>query len=240
MESKVSLAIKVGGFVVVGVFLGLSLVFGVNNWRTIQPGYEIDVIFDSASGLLLGAPVKLSGVDVGEVLKLSVTRDRASSEVEVRVRIWLPDAISLRADDEVWISILGALGEKYVEILPGPGTDEILSHGDSTLGAGVVSELDFTQRIGSTLDHADSMLLNINSVITERGLIEGLSTALEEAEALSQRLQEMSGKAENLITQSQSLADETSQTLNMFQRWTPFVAIGVLAVPIVMLIGLLL
>ena len=243
MESKYSLALKVGGFVLVGLILASAMVFGVNNWRTLQPGYEIDLIFTSASGLMLGAPVKLSGVDVGEVLSLSVVRAESDIGSTVRVRIWLPEQIALRADDEVWVGILGALGEKYIEIIPGDGAGELLSHGDELVGAGIVSELEFSQQIENTLNEVGDVLDSTQAILDISEIPERIVSTLREAEELSIKLKETAERADSLMKEAETListgnqvAEQTTKTLQKFQGWLPLIAISMISIPVIYLL----
>ena len=61
MEIKPSIAIKVGLLISIGIFLSVILLFGIQNWRFLQAGYEIDVLFDSASGAMVVHAADLDG-----------------------------------------------------------------------------------------------------------------------------------------------------------------------------------
>ena len=243
MEPNYALSLKVGGFVLVGLILASAMIFGVNNWRSLQPGYEIDLIFKSASGMMLGAPVKLSGVDVGEVMSLSVVRSSDDIGSTVRVRIWLPESIALRADDEVWISILGALGEKYIEIIPGPAQGDLLTNGAELVGAGIVSELEFSQQIEGTLDGVGEVLTSTQELLNINEIPDRIISALEEAEELSAKLQETAVRADSLLEEAQVLVEsgnraalETTATLEKLQGWLPLIAISMISIPVIYLL----
>lgn len=240
METRPSLAIKVGAFVFIGLFLAGAIIFGVNSWRFLRHGYEIELIFESASGVLIGAPVKFAGVEVGEVIDLKVERDETSALPKVRVRIWMPSDLTVREDDQAWIGILGLLGEKYVEILPGSGEGRILQTGDRLIGTGIVSELEFTQRVSRTLTGLDAVMAGSLELLNDKELPDRLISALAEAEELSGRLKQTAREADQLLGQLDSLSSQTSKTLERMHTWTPWIALSIIALPFVVLIlGLL-
>ena len=65
-KKRLSLEFKVGLFAIIALLLLFVFIFTQTKkgqWR----GYEIGVTFDYIGGLDIGAPVRLSGVRVGEV-----------------------------------------------------------------------------------------------------------------------------------------------------------------------------
>jgi phospholipid/cholesterol/gamma-HCH transport system substrate-binding protein len=236
MESRTNLAIKAGAFVLVGLVLAGAIIFGVNSWRFLQPGYELELIFESASGVLVGAPVKFAGVEVGEVIDLKVERDEESPLPQVWVRIWMPGHLIVRSDDQAWIGILGLLGEKYVEILAGSGQGSILASGDQLVGTGIVSELEFTQRLSRTLTGLDEVMAGSLEFLNNKELPERLLSSLKEAEELSGRLKQTAQEADSLLGQLDSLSTQTSETLERLHTWTPWIALSIIALPIVVLV----
>lgn len=236
METKPSLALKVGIFVCLGLFLTGVIIFGIQNWQIFRPGYTIELLFDSASGVLRGAPVKFAGVEVGEVVEVSVQRDESISKPQVRVKIWLPTYLKVRADDEAWIGILGLLGEKYVEILAGPGRGKILAAGDTLVGTGVVSELQFTQGVAATLLKFDQTLNSAQEILSSTQLPDRITSTLNETEQLEQQLEKTAQEAEKLLGRLQPVVDDASMSLKRLQVWGPIFAIAAILVPIAALL----
>jgi phospholipid/cholesterol/gamma-HCH transport system substrate-binding protein len=78
------------------------------------------VVFPDATGLLVGAPVRMAGVQVGTVTQVRLPTDPTEAGIEVQVGI-IPDyAERVRADSRAALRILQFLtNEKYVEIVPG-------------------------------------------------------------------------------------------------------------------------
>ena len=92
--------------VVVGCF---ALLGGGDDTR------RVTMRLDNAAGLRDGSPVKIGGVDVGEVREVEITGRR-----EVRIEMEVdPDLAPVRRDARVAITAANLLGEKYVELDPG-------------------------------------------------------------------------------------------------------------------------
>ncbi|OGF54622.1 MAG: hypothetical protein A2Z21_02955 [Candidatus Fraserbacteria bacterium RBG_16_55_9] len=211
---------KVGLFVAVGLLVTAGIVLAIRDWRLLRSGYEIHVYFDSAAGLLAGAPVKFAGVGVGEVENIQIVREGSSPpSTHVKLDLWLPEGLKIRDDDQVLIGMLGLLGQKYVEILPGPGKGRILKAGDTLVGAGTVSELELTQRFAHVLTQLEAALDSANMLVTDPKI-------LQQAENLARRLDQTTQQAEALMQQWRSVGEKSSSLVDEVRQWAPFVALG--------------
>jgi phospholipid/cholesterol/gamma-HCH transport system substrate-binding protein len=74
--------------------------------------------FDNASGLRVGAPVRLSGVDIGNVASIRITRekDKQLTPVEVLMKVSTKYGFDLRRDSVTSLDTAGVLGETYLDI----------------------------------------------------------------------------------------------------------------------------
>ena len=122
--SERSLEIKVGlllasALVVLGVFIVLlgALRFG--------PGYTLYVDYNFSGNIREGAPVRVSGIDVGRVDDVIFVGGEIDPEtgrrVQVRLAVWIEERAreTIRRDAEFFINTSGVLGEQYLEIVPG-------------------------------------------------------------------------------------------------------------------------
>ncbi|NNF83557.1 MAG: MCE family protein [Deltaproteobacteria bacterium] len=115
---------KVGIFVLVGIVTLTFFTFRVSKMGGIGvKGYKLIVSFETAAGLEPKANVKMAGVPVGKVeaIELEGTRARLVLRIREGVRIPIDSVVSIQSQ--------GFLGEKYVEILPGKETSQILPPG---------------------------------------------------------------------------------------------------------------
>ncbi|MFC1850424.1 MlaD family protein [candidate division CSSED10-310 bacterium] len=92
-------------------------------------GYIINVYFDNIAGLEQKAPVRLAGVRIGTVKKISLENGKAKIEAEIEPQI------KIQKDASVNVSQMGVMGEKYLEIIRGTPGAPHLSAGDTLTGA---------------------------------------------------------------------------------------------------------
>lgn len=112
--------LKVGVFVLIGVvaFGALIIVLG-SKQEMFARQYPLYAEFESVSGLKQGAPVRLSGVDVGIVDAISFPDDLKSPKLKVRLLIRSSVRDRIRQDSKASISTQGVLGDKFVKITLG-------------------------------------------------------------------------------------------------------------------------
>jgi phospholipid/cholesterol/gamma-HCH transport system substrate-binding protein len=74
--------------------------------------------FDNAQGLRVGAPVRLQGVDIGNVTKIRIvtTKQRQITPVEVVMKVSERYKDGLRRDSVTSLETAGVLGETYLDI----------------------------------------------------------------------------------------------------------------------------
>jgi phospholipid/cholesterol/gamma-HCH transport system substrate-binding protein len=114
----------------------------VSNFSTVlsdRPTYTLVAHFDNIGGLKVRAPVKLSGVVIGRVSKISIDKNNYRALVVMEV----DQAYPLPLDTSASILTSGLLGDQYIGLEPG-GDEEYLADGDEieiTQSALVLEEL---------------------------------------------------------------------------------------------------
>ena len=124
---KYSIETVVGIFVVIGLIcvaymtvkLGKVTFFGDNY-------YSLYANFSSVSGLRVGNPVEIDGIEVGRVETLSIDQEKQAAVVELKIR----NGIKVYVDAGASIKTAGLIGDKFINIDPGGG-GEILKPGGS-------------------------------------------------------------------------------------------------------------
>ena len=85
----------------------------------------------SANGLQVGAAVQLNGVNVGQVVKITLPEDMGETQLQVRLAIDARYEQRIRADSQARIKTLGLLGDKFVEVTSGsPSAPAIAEEGE--------------------------------------------------------------------------------------------------------------
>jgi len=116
-----------GVFVLIGLFcvgymtvkLGDVSLLGDNN-------YELYARFTSVSGLRVGNPVEMLGLEIGQVAKFEMDQDNQQAIAELKIK----KGIKIYDDAIASIKTAGLIGDKYVLIDPGGG-GELLENGET-------------------------------------------------------------------------------------------------------------
>ncbi|OQW31534.1 MAG: outer membrane lipid asymmetry maintenance protein MlaD [Nitrospira sp. SG-bin1] len=117
---KSRLELIVGAFVLIGIVCLGYLSIKLGKLELIGGDvYEVDALFNSATGLKAGASVEVAGVEVGRVKTISLKEDRAM------VRLAVQSGTKLYSDTIASIKTRGIIGEKYLALSPGGGGDAL-------------------------------------------------------------------------------------------------------------------
>jgi phospholipid/cholesterol/gamma-HCH transport system substrate-binding protein len=123
--------------------------------------------FDNAQGLRVGAPVRLSGVDVGNVTNISIVpyKDKQLTPVEITMKLSTKYGYALRRDSVTSLETAGVLGETYLDIDSSQAVGPPVQDGD-TLPTQV--HPDFNQVVKasqSTLQNMDALLKRADRIL---------------------------------------------------------------------------
>jgi len=130
-----------GALAVIAAVLILEIVGGVERFRR---GYELKALFSSIQDLKEGDQVKMAGVEVGRVEK--VTLDETNNKVLVTMK--LRKDVAVRTDSVASVKFTGLLGQNYVGLdfgtpgspLAAPGT--VLSTSEQPDLSAMMAKLD--------------------------------------------------------------------------------------------------
>src|SRR5664279_3981939 len=87
---------------------------GTGGWFTTK--ITLRSFFDNAGGLREGAPVRMAGVDIGNVKTVRIVSGNPATPVEVTMKVNTRYSFNLRKDSITVLSTAGILGETYVDI----------------------------------------------------------------------------------------------------------------------------
>jgi phospholipid/cholesterol/gamma-HCH transport system substrate-binding protein len=111
---------KVGLFVTLGIVVSVLIVFTIGDSRRFWDSkVTYDAEFTDVVGLKPGAPVRMGGLDIGQVTDVSHSADPNDARIHVKLSVAKTEAVRVREDSVAKISAKGLLGDKMVEISPG-------------------------------------------------------------------------------------------------------------------------
>ncbi len=123
--------------------------------------------FDNASGLRIGAPVRLSGVDIGNVAAIRVVpdKDKQITPVEIVMKVSTKYGFNLRRDSVTSLDTAGVLGETYLDIDSAQAVGPPAKDGD-TLPTQVHPDFNEVVRSSqSTLQNMDALLKRADRIL---------------------------------------------------------------------------
>src|SRR5438552_3744913 len=123
--------------------------------------------FDNASGLREGAPVRLNGVDIGNVVEIRIVRDKDKqlTPVQVTMKVSSKYRFNLRKDSLALLSTAGVLGETYIDIDSSQAKSAEVESGDTLLIKERPDFQDMVRSGQSTLQNMDALLKRADRII---------------------------------------------------------------------------
>jgi len=229
----------VGIFVLIGIALLVFMSLKVGGFRFGKSeGYTLYATFDSAAGIDPNASVKIAGVEVGRVTKISLIGNKA------RIALRMHPEVRIGKGFTATLKSTGLLGEKYLELIPGPGEGGLLKEGEdikrtakymdmenfmSSLGSLSAELKDIASSIGgaikgpkgeSRLKHIvtnlDEFTANINTVVTrnDRKLENIIANVDRLTSTLNKSAPEISSGLKESIKNLNTVLLETGKSLN--------------------------
>jgi len=200
MTGKLNLELKVGIFAFIALTILALAVFSISEVYIFQPGYRIKVNFGFASGLNVGAIVRVAGIEAGEVKDIELSYDRNKGQAKVTLLVWLKQGVKVPRDSSAYVNMLGLIGENYLEIIPGHDYEHLLKEGEALAGRDPLSTETLMEVAHKVAGDLDDVLISINRVLdaeTEQALKEAILNirdASENIKVITGRLERGEGK----------------------------------------------
>ncbi len=191
---KMTNELKVGLMVVISLAILGILIFKTGSFDFAKKGYNINALFNFASGIRENAPVRLAGVDVGKVESIELSY---GDDTKVVTTLWLNADTKLHSDSEAYISSLGLMGEKYIEINPGSSNAPLIEPDSTIVGKDPFQMEWFTEKGEDLADNLDiaikdiqKLASNVNDMVVENR--EEIDSIMVNMEVTSGNLKELS------------------------------------------------
>jgi phospholipid/cholesterol/gamma-HCH transport system substrate-binding protein len=123
--------------------------------------------FDNAGALREGAPVRLQGVDIGNVVGVRVVSDpgRRLTPVEVTLKVSTKYHKNLRKDSVTMLSTAGVLGETYIDIDSAQAKGPEAQQGDVLATRETAQIEDVVRASQSTLQNLDALEKRVDRIL---------------------------------------------------------------------------
>ncbi|HKN86657.1 MAG TPA: MlaD family protein [Nitrospiraceae bacterium] len=193
--------LKVGLVVSIALMMLIIAVMNMSHGLTfISREPELRALVDHTQGLKIGGPVRLNGVDVGNVRAIGIAKD--SNNVEIVFSIQRPVLGHLHQDASVNIRPLGLLGDKFLDLSPGSASAPPLPVGQILLGQAEADITGLASGAGTTLEHLNAAIGDLQRILAKIGEGQGTAGKLLSDADLYERSQRVMEKLETASEKS--------------------------------------
>jgi phospholipid/cholesterol/gamma-HCH transport system substrate-binding protein len=137
---------------------------GTGGWFTSK--ITLHSYFDNAQGLREGAPVRLAGVDIGNVTAVRIVKDKPMTPVEVTMKVNTKYSFNLRKDSVTLMSTAGILGETFVDVDSTTAKGPEATDGDTLAAHDAPQIQDVVRASQGTLQNMDALLKRVDRIMS--------------------------------------------------------------------------
>lgn len=159
-----------GLFFLIGVVLICVVVLSIGMDKGIMRSkFKMRVLFGEVGGLVVGAPVRLSGVNVGTVARIDfLSQELDGRNVEVVLNLYDRYKDQLVASESFQIKTEGMLGQKFVQINKGSeGSRRRIDLNKPVVGEDPLDVQDLAKTFGQTALSLQETAKTIDSMMME-------------------------------------------------------------------------
>ena len=179
---KISNELKTGALITAAIIAGL--VFWVKTTDFSSKTYKLKTYFNYAEGVKPDSIVKLSGIDVGRVEKITF---QYNPETKVELVLAIDSKAKLHEDSVAFISTSGMIGDAYVGITPGSPDRPFVKSGDTLVSEDPVQMRKLMKKADAISENLDKTLMevknlasNVNNVVADnKTRIDNIASNLE-------------------------------------------------------------
>ncbi len=167
--------LRVGLFVLASTALLVVVIFYVTGAGALGPKYRLHTLLPEVDGLTVGAPVRLDGVEIGNVEKIFVALPKPGEQplktrsirVDMRIQKQFQDYI--RSDSSAGLITEGLLGNRYVDIDRGfvgrrlENEEEMPGREEKALKAVVERSADLMTNLNAITEKASAVLDDVRN-----------------------------------------------------------------------------
>lgn len=158
MSNEKRTAIRVGIYVAIGIAVLVGAVFLLGSKGGLfSRKSELYAYFDDINGLVVGAPVRLAGLDVGRVSQITFPDDLRERQALVELSIQDRYMPRLRSDSKAFIDSKGLLGDKLINLTIGSSDKPALKDGDTITSHKALS----IEQLAQKVDEAVSSITHV-------------------------------------------------------------------------------
>lgn len=158
--------LRIGSVVLLAILLFMGFVLSIGRRSALfEERYSLWTSFSSTEGLAVGSPVRLAGVTVGNVTRISFGRDPRDRRITITLSVERRVQERIREDSLASIGTIGLVGDKVLEVTVGSYDRPALAAGARLAG---VDPLDYSvllQKGDRILDHVTRISASLDEFL---------------------------------------------------------------------------
>jgi phospholipid/cholesterol/gamma-HCH transport system substrate-binding protein len=207
---------KVGLFTLSGLFVFALGIIVLGDFQ-FHGTYPLYVYFDNALGLPEKGPVKVAGVEVGQVERIELDNQRA------RVKVRMRNTIEVHHGTKAQVASTGFIGSKYLEMTLGDPNAPVLSAGDSIEGTPTFTFDEIMGKLGTFFKDdpaqgaaADNLRVTIaNFRKVSQTLADSLGNQRAELTEIVQNIRDLSAHAKSVAADLHEITGEKKEDIKI-------------------------
>ncbi|MDI1432165.1 MlaD family protein [Polyangium sorediatum] len=209
--------VKVGLFVLAGLLFSALVIFLIGDERRFfSSSVKFTTTFSDVQGLKPGAPVRMGGIDIGNVKKVGYRPGQAEALVYVELDVVKAEAERIRKDSIARVAAKGLLGDKMIEISKGK-SPEAVPPGGEILSEEPTDLMGIAQGMTSKADAALGNISKMSESLADERLHQDLRGSVSSMNKLLKDVAEGDGYPRKFLTDKEE-AERISRTLQNIDR----------------------
>jgi len=206
---------RLGIFIFIGSTLLVIGIFMLGNKEALfKPTFNVRAYFHNIEGLRNGAPVRLSGIDVGAVNNIQVVGDTIS-RIEVSMRLLTEIEHFIRVDTQAEIQTEGLVGNKFVSLKISDSRGELVEDGGVMLAKDPVSFADIIDETQGIMAYTKEMTKDLSGILSKINAGEGTIGKIFTDEALYYAATDLTKSADRSL---RSITSELKIVTDQFNK----------------------
>jgi phospholipid/cholesterol/gamma-HCH transport system substrate-binding protein len=218
------------------LLLFFTIFFAGSIDKIFSPTIAIRAVISDVRGLRQGAPVWISGVEVGSVTDIALNTDGGTI---VTMSLKKSDLRFVRTDSVASVLTLGLLGDKYVELSTGSPQAQPVHPGELIKGASPVEMKDIMETAATSVQKMNDFIEKLGHLVTKVETSKGTLSKFLDDPSLYNNLKEttksLSAIADNIngsrgslgmLIKDRSLYDSLSKTSSSLEDFSRKLAGG--------------
>lgn len=232
-EASRKTKIIAGGFVAIAsVVLTVVILIVGDDFTYFKGRTRFYTEFGSTDGLSVGAPLKMGGVEIGNVEEIVIRMRDSTPSVAARLVVFSPFEKLVKEDSEVGLDTQGVLGDKFLSLTPGSANAPLAEDGATLLSkerTGISSVVaKSTDIMNSVGDVVEKLKLLSESLPDKQNMKIITENIRESTTALNETLQRLNSKSSAVHTlgEKQTAEDLNASVRNLRQATEHFASMA--------------